>query len=406
MIQADFKGRKNTVKHNTHYNNMTRILILLMLVCMAGSCSRYDAVRIARAAATGNPAAAAEALARDKAIGYATNPAAIGNDLKNFKELLEAFAKAVTGVWGKSDVRLPAPKQYVKYTDNYLSRASVDFDTGEIVVETVAEKNPLKSLRNAIVTTLLTPGDPRAVDLYSAKTIKLGDAPFLLGEVKDTDGKDIRWGWRAGRYADHLIKNGLKTRTVKGKTARSVTFRMVKGHLSVRAAKYRELVQQTAKRFGVSRNLVYAIMKVESDFNPFAVSSASAVGLMQVVPSTAGSDVYRLLHGKAGQPSRKTLFEPPSNITYGTAYLHMLDTRFLGGIKNPVSREYCVIAGYNGGAGGVLKTFDRDRTRAAGKINSMQPAEVYATLRKSLPFAETRRYLGKVLEAKKQFVNF
>jgi membrane-bound lytic murein transglycosylase C len=385
---------------------MTRIAIILLLACLAGSCSRYDAVRLARAAASGNPAAAAEALARDKAIGYASNPAAIGNDLKNFKELLETFVKTVTGVWGKDDVRLPAPKEYVKYTDNYLSRASVDFDTGVITVETVAEKAPLKSLRNAIMTTLLTPGDPRAVDLYSAKTVKLGDTPFLFGEVKDADGKNIRWEWRAERYADHLIQNGLATRTVKGKTARSVTFHMVKDHLSVRAAKYRELVRATADRFQISRNLVYAIMKVESDFNPFAVSSASAVGLMQVVPSTAGSDVYRFLHGKAGRPSREDLFEPPTNVTYGTAYLHLLDSRYLDDIQNPVSREYCVIAGYNGGAGGVLRTFDRDKNRAAGKINAMQPAQVYAALRKDLPFAETRRYLGKVLEAKKQFVNF
>jgi membrane-bound lytic murein transglycosylase C len=244
------------------------------------------------------------------------------------------------------------------------------------------------------------------VDLYSAKTVKLGDTPFLLGEVKDADGHDIRWEWRAGRYADQLIANGLKTRKVRGKTARSVTFDMVKDHLNVRAAKYRELVRTTADRFEISRNLVYAIMKVESDFNPFAVSAASAVGLMQVVPSTAGSDVYRFLHGKTGQPSRRDLFEPPTNIAYGTAYLHLLDSRFLDAIENPVSREYCVIAGYNGGAGGVLKTFDGDRDRAARKINAMPPAEVYAALRKGLPFAETRRYLGKVLEAKKQFVNF
>lgn len=406
MIQADIKDQQHAVKQNIHYNDMTRTIILLVLASLMSSCSRYDAVRIARAAATGNPAAAAEVLARDKAIGYAANPAAIGNDLKNFKELLETFAKAVTGVWGKDDVRLPAPKQYVKYTDNYLSRASVDFDSGVILVETVADKEPLKSLRNAIVTTLLTPGDPRAVDLYSAKTVKLGDTPFLLGEVKDADGRDIRWQWRAERYADHLIANGLKTRTVRGKTARYVTFDMVKDHLNVRAAKYRELVQTTAARFEISRNLVYAIMKVESDFNPFAVSSASAVGLMQVVPSTAGSDVYRFLHGKTGQPSRRNLFEPPTNIAYGTAYLHLLDTRFLGDIKNPVSREYCVIAGYNGGAGGVLKTFDGDKDRAAAKINGMRPAGVYETLREKLPFAETRRYLGKVLEAKKQFVNF
>jgi membrane-bound lytic murein transglycosylase C len=127
---------------------------------------------------------------------------------------------------------------------------------------------------------------------------------------------------------------------------------------------------------------------------------------MQVVPSTAGSDVYRLLNGRDGQPRQDDLFHPPTNITYGTAYLHMLDTRFLSGVADPVAREYCVIAGYNGGAGAVLRTFHSDRERAAERINSMHPGQVYDTLRANLPHAETRRYLGKVVTARKHFVNF
>ncbi len=105
---------------------------------------------------------------------------------------------------------------------------------------------------------------------------------------------------------------------------------MVSDHLDIRARKFRAQVEASATRFAISRNLVYAIMKVESDFNPFAVSSAMAIGLMQVVQKTAGSDVYRFLHGKAGIPSRDTLFQPITNITYGTAYLHLLDTRLPG----------------------------------------------------------------------------
>lgn len=384
---------------------MTRT-IFLCLILVLPSCTRYDAMRIARAATTRNPAAAAESLARSKAMGYAMNPTTLGNDLKQFHQTVKNFIETVTGVWGKDDARTPQPKEYVKYTQNYLSRASVDFDTGLITVETVDTKRPFESLKNAIVTTLLTPGDPRAVDLYSATPVKLGDTPFLLGEVKDFEGKDVRWEWRAKRFANHLIKHNIKTRKTGDKTARFVTIPMVRDHLSIRAAKYNKQVTASAKQFGVSKNLVYAIMKVESDFNPFAVSSAMAVGLMQVVPSTAGSDVYRLLNGRKGQPSAKDLFCPPLNITYGTAYLHLLDTRFLAAVTNPVSREYCIIAGYNGGAGSVLRTFDQNKTRAAAKINTLPPNTVYATLRNKAPHAETRRYLGKVLEAKKRFVNF
>ncbi len=51
----------------------------------------------------------------------------------------------------------------VKYTQNYMSRTIVDFDSGSIMVETLDDKAPKESLKNAIVTTLLTPGCGSAV---------------------------------------------------------------------------------------------------------------------------------------------------------------------------------------------------------------------------------------------------
>ena len=375
-------------------------------------CSASDAVRLTRAAATGD-AAALQRVAAEKAARYATDPEALRRDAgrfhRQFTAVLEAFRKGVRGRWGEKEAREPKPKTYVKYTQNYLSRASVDFDRGRITVETLDEKSPLSSLKNAIVTTLLTPDDPRAVDLYSAGTVKLGERPFLLGEVLDHEGKPIRWSWRAGRFAAHLLKTGLGRRTItvggKGRTVHGVHIAMVKDHLQVRAKKYRPSVVRFAERYAVSPNLVYAVMKTESDFNPFAVSSAPAFGLMQIVPQTAGSDVNRLL-GRQGIPARERLFDPAENIRYGTAYLHLLQDRYLAGIENPVSREYCVITAYNAGAGNVLKTFHKDRETAKRRINALDPLAVYDALRLRLPVAEGRRYLVKVTAAKKDFVSF
>lgn len=387
------------------FDTALSVLTLCLVLPLLLSCSRGDAVRIATAAATGDVASAAEGFARSKATSYATNPMAFISDVKRFGEILEAFRKAVSGEWG-DDVLEPQPKVYVKYTQAFKSRAVVDFDQGFVRVETVDKKQPEKSLREAIVTSLLTPDDPRALDLYDAGKVTLGGVPFLLNEVLDHEGKPIRWEWRAGRYADYLLKTALKTRNDDGRTVRYVQFPMVSDHLHVRARKYKALVENAAKRFGVSRNLVYAIMKVESDFNPFAVSHAMAVGLMQVVPKTAGGDVYRYLNGRKGKPTVNQLFDAPTNITYGTCYLHLLQTRYLSGVADPVSREYCVIAGYNGGAGNVLRTFDSDRKKAYDAINGMKPGDLYAKLREDLPHAETRRYLYKVMAAKKDFVNF
>jgi membrane-bound lytic murein transglycosylase C len=379
------------------------VVLLAIAACTPG-----EAMRVGRIAVTGD-LASAQRMAADKVTGYASNPKALERDLKRLGKILEAFRNAVVGEWGSDEAKEPTTKEYVKYTQNYRSRALVDFDKGIITVETVVGDTPAESLKNAIVTTLLAPYDPRAVDMYNAATVKLGETPFLYEEVVDHDGKPIRWPWRAERFADHLISTGLVKRTlqVKGETrpVHAVTFPMVKDHLHVRANKYRPAVDDQARRFKISGNLIFAIIQTESNFNPYAVSHAPAYGLMQIVPATAGKDVNQLL-GRAGAPSPDTLLDAVSNIEYGTAYLHLLDTQYLARIGDPVSREYCTIAAYNAGAGTVLKTFSTDRGRAVDIINRTPPLDVYQKLRTAMPSAEGRRYLAKVISAKKQFVNF
>lgn len=388
---------------------MKKIISIFCMFAFIMACSRWDAVRVAKVVVTGDVSSAGQ-LAADKAIGYAVNPKALERDVKQFLNMLEKFRRVVAEVWGPGEVKEPKPKEYVKYTQNYLSRASVDFDRGIITVETLDPEDPLKSLKTATVTTLLTPDDPRAVDLYSASPIALGAEPFLLGEVKDHEHRDIRWSWRAERYADYLIGHKMETRTVDAggekKNVHFVKMVMVKDHTDIRAGKYKPMVDRYAGRFSISRNLIFAIMKTESDFNPYAVSAAPAFGLMQIVPSTAGRDVYSFLNKKSGVPSKTFLFSPENNVQYGTAYLHLLQYRYLDAIEDPVSREYCSIAAYNTGAGNVLRTFHKDRDRAQDQINALPPLQVYKTLRTKLSSGEARRYLAKVIDAKKHFVNF
>jgi len=392
---------------------MKDLSVAFLVILIISGCSAWDAARVARIAATGD-VVSAQRMAAEKAVRYAANPKALDRDIKRFQKdfakLIETFRKAVGGIWGKEEIKEPGSREYVKYTQNYLSRASVDFDRGIITVETLDRKDPLKSLKNAIITTLLTPDDPRAVDIYSARTVKLGKMPFLYGEVNDQEGKNIRWSWRAGYFADYLIKNKLQTKAIKTgdkiKKVSRVVIPMVKDHDEIRALKYKPLIERFAKDLSISKNLVYAIIKTESDFNPYAVSNAPAFGLMQIVPTTAGQDVHRFLNKADGLPSREFLFNPGNNIQYGTAYLHILHYKYLDDIEDPLSREYCVIAAYNTGAGNVLRTFDPDRDHAPQCINKLDPLQVLKILQTRLSHDEARKYLAKVMDAKKKFVNF
>lgn len=324
-------------------------------------------------------------------------------DTNGFDILMGQFAHNIENIWGMNEVLIAGPKDYVKYSDQYYTRSHINFDAGSITIETIAGTDPMASLRQAIITTLLIGDDPGNVDLYSdANDIQISREPLLYGQVLDNTGQPIRWQGRAGNFADYLIKNKLQRRTSGMNIIWSVTIPMVPNHLDKRAHKYLPLVRQASEKYGVDQSLILAIMQIESSFNPYAVSHADALGLMQVVQHTAGVDVFRM-KGKWGKPSRSYLLDPANNIDAGTAYLSLLQGTYLAGIANPTSRRYAVITAYNGGAGSVLRVFSSDKDTAFSKINGLSPSDVYQQLSTNHPSAESRRYLYKVNNAQKSY---
>ncbi|WP_117233804.1 membrane-bound lytic murein transglycosylase MltC [Vibrio maerlii] len=333
-------------------------------------------------------------------------PGQFQKDTAALDSLINSFSGNIQKRWGSNEIKMAGKSNYVKYIDNYLSRSEVNFSKGQIIVETVSPTDPQAHLKNAIMTTLLTPDDPANVDLFSSKNIELKGQPFLYKQVVDQDKQPIQWSWRANRFADYLIANHLKTKEVDFKKAYYVEIPMVQDHASQRSYKYADIVRRASKRYDIPEDLIYAIIKTESSFNPYAVSWANAYGLMQVVPKTAGKDVFKLVKNKSGQPTPEYLFDPEKNIDTGTAYFYILKNRYLKSVNHPLSLEYSMISAYNGGTGGVLNTFDRNsRSNAMSRLNSLQPNQVYWALTNKHSNAEARRYLEKVTKFKKDFNN-
>lgn len=117
---------------------------------------------------------------------------------------------------------------------------------------------------------------------------------------------------------------------------------------------YDTLISNVSRRYGVDPNLVKAVVRAESDYNPSAVSRAGARGLMQLMPETA-----RMM-------GVKDIHNPVDNINGGTRYLSSLIKKFNG--KLPMA-----LAAYNAGEGAV---------RSYGRIP---------------PYKETQMYVKKVL---------
>ena len=127
--------------------------------------------------------------------------------------------------------------------------------------------------------------------------------------------------------------------------------------------------------FTVDRALVYAVVRQESRFDPYAVSHSGAVGLMQLMPGTAAL--------ATGDPSLSTnsspLYDPSFNLKVGQDYLQLLLAR--AGRGDMIR----AVAAYNGGPGAVL--------RAESLVGDQDPL----LLMECLPAAETRGYVEKVL---------
>jgi membrane-bound lytic murein transglycosylase C len=331
---------------------------------------------------------------------------------KQFAVALEALRSNVQKRWGQGDTKTADKTTYVKYTQGYKSRVVTDFNHGVLTVETVDQADPQASLKRAIVSALLTSNDPGSVDLFTDKDVSIDSTqrPYLYGLVHDNQNKSITTRAQAERFAAFLLAQKLQTRTVTGdkgpQTARFVTVHMVRNFEDKGEERYRASVDKYATKYNVSPTLVLAIMRTESNFNPFAVSGAPAYGLMQLVPTSGGRDAYKKVTGIDEVPPPEYLYDPEHSIELGAAYLGELGSSDFKSVSNQDSRDLCVIAAYNTGAGNVTRTFNKDsKTAAIADINAMDSQALYERLRTGLPFEETRLYVVKVTGYRKQFAS-
>lgn len=150
----------------------------------------------------------------------------------------------------------------------------------------------------------------------------------------------------------------------------------------VLAAAYYPLSGLEGLDLGVPKELVLAIARRESEFDPAVVSGAGAQGLMQVMPATA-----KLMADKLGvtYEAAKLTTDPGYNARLGAAYLATLRAEFGA---SPV----LVAAGYNAGPG-------RPRRWVEERGDPRSPAVDVVDWIEMIPFAETRNYVMRVSES-------
>lgn len=137
---------------------------------------------------------------------------------------------------------------------------------------------------------------------------------------------------------------------------------------------YPDALNDNAEVNGLDPFLAISLLKEESYFNPYAVSSSNALGLMQVLPGTA-KDIIRWK--RLGSYCNKALFDPEENIKIGTAYLGHTKEFFDGNMLFSV-------AAYNAGPAAVKTWTKKLSTDDLDKFVE------------NIPYTQTRDYVKKV----------
>ncbi len=105
---------------------------------------------------------------------------------------------------------------------------------------------------------------------------------------------------------------------------------------TVHKSSFDEHIRQAATLYQIPEALIRAVIKVESNYDPFAVSPANARGLMQLIPSTAERMMVQ------------DVFDPRQNIFGGVRYLRILANMFNGDLE-------LTVAAYNAGENAVIR---------------------------------------------------
>ena len=145
--------------------------------------------------------------------------------------------------------------------------------------------------------------------------------------------------------------------------------------------KYQEAINVYSARYGLDSELVASLINEESSFKVNSKSNKGAVGLMQLLPSTAKYIATDILKEDFEE---NFLLDAETNIRYGCCYLNYL--------KNKFNDEKTLLCAYNAGETNVVKWLNDKNLSEDGKSID------------NIPYLATQNYVNKIIKGKKYYL--
>lgn len=291
-------------------------------------------------------------------------------------------AEALRGAWEKARSAGSDPSAYLYHT--LLLAKDRDFDARDGRIKDLS-RNEVKQYRSleSDIDALDASSDGRAIAKQVAPFFRIGYLPAIQRELqllpenpKGSADRYIILAHYGKKYGNpfYTVKSTIELMKLR-KLKENITL-MPRGLLTLLFPQpFKDCIRENAKTYAIDTNIIYAVIKAESLFNHDAVSSAGAIGLMQLMPATARGIARDL------KVSDYDLTDPCTSIRFGAKYLSWLYRYTHQNFEH-------MVAGYNAGAGNV------DKWKSRPGFNDIDYFMEFN------PFAETRYYIlrtGKFL---------
>lgn len=146
---------------------------------------------------------------------------------------------------------------------------------------------------------------------------------------------------------------------------------------------YSEIITIYEEKYGVEEDLIYALIKAESNFKSDAISNKGAIGLMQIMEETA-KDIAKKYNLEMDYNNfREELLKIENNINIGTKYLSSLLEKY--------QNKEIALAAYNAGIGTVDNWIEKGIIKSDGSDIE------------NIPYKETNNYVRKILRDYKMY---
>ncbi len=140
---------------------------------------------------------------------------------------------------------------------------------------------------------------------------------------------------------------------------------------------YEDIVSNYGEKYNIDKNLIFAVIKAESNFNNNALSNKNAIGLMQIMEETAKDVALKNSIDINLNNVKEEILNADNNINIGTKYLQILLNRY--------DNIEVALAAYNAGIGTVDNWIEKGIIKSDG------------TDIEKIPYKETNTYVRKIL---------